>query len=508
MQWEENETYQISYMGTDYQLRFMRSSNLPAVFVDTQSGSLDYLNADKRNSETGRIRVVQNTGNSEYVGSLEKVSKRGQATSGAEKISLSFSLENKKSLCGLEAGKKWNLLSLYFERNKIQTKIVYDMADYLGMEYTSGSAWVDLYCNGEYEGLYLLTEAVTVGDGRVELYDLEEDNKVANSETDLKSLATVKENTKAWYDIQSPSYIQGGYLIEKKYHDRLAASTKAYFETDRGMSFEIEAPRHPSQAEVEYISDYVQKISNLLVAGDDGFREYLDMDSFAKQFLIDAIVLDGDGMCESTFFYLDEDGILKSGPLWDYDMALGAANPDYTAAIGKGIGGMQDWYVPLYENVEYKEKLMSYYRELLPCIAEFVSVRIDKYAEWISDSLKMDAQRWGMTGCTYMSYANYDSYIRYLKWFLLKRTECLNREWGIDYIIEEPQGLYTEEVHTVTFLGKDGSIVDKYQVKDGEGIEELPDPGEDCEYGWTFWGWYRVYDAKIPVFEDITLTAR
>lgn len=119
---------------------------------NTQSGSLDYLKADKRNSETGRSRVVQSTGNSEYTGNLEKISKRGQATSKAEKISLSFLMEDKKYLCDLEAGKEWNLLSLYFERNKIQTKMVYDMADYLGIEYTSGSVWVDLYCNGEYEG--------------------------------------------------------------------------------------------------------------------------------------------------------------------------------------------------------------------------------------------------------------------------------------------------------------------------------------------------------------------
>lgn len=101
-----------------------------------------------------------------------------------------------------------------------------------------------------------------------------------------------------------------------------------------------------------------------------------------------------------------------------------------------------------------------------------------------------------------------DSYVRYLKYFLVKQIECLYREWKIDYNIDEPQGLYTKEVYTVTLKEKDGSIVDEYTVKDGEGIEKLLDPVEDCEYGWTFWGWYRVYDAKIPVFEDITLTAR
>lgn len=71
----------------------------------------------------------------------------------------------------MELGKKWNLLALFYEWDRMHTKIALDMAREMGITCTPESTWVDLYCNGQYVGLYLLTETVSVGDGRVEIHD-------------------------------------------------------------------------------------------------------------------------------------------------------------------------------------------------------------------------------------------------------------------------------------------------------------------------------------------------
>ena len=150
--WEDDVVYSLTYNERNMEVQFMKSENLPTIFFETESGNLDYLDLNKNNSESGYVKVVQNSGNVEYKGELKKISERGHSTFGVRKKSFSFTLEDKYPLCGLDSGKKWNLLSLFYEQNKIQSKIIYDMAKFLGMEYATGSTWVDVYINGNLGG--------------------------------------------------------------------------------------------------------------------------------------------------------------------------------------------------------------------------------------------------------------------------------------------------------------------------------------------------------------------
>ena len=106
----------------------MHSENLETLFVTTESGGLDYIHENKQHEEAGELSAVTADGIIEYEGKLKRFSGRGNSTFRAPKKSYSFTLENGQELCGLEYGKKWNLLSLYYEQDKIHSKIVYDMA--------------------------------------------------------------------------------------------------------------------------------------------------------------------------------------------------------------------------------------------------------------------------------------------------------------------------------------------------------------------------------------------
>ena len=55
----------------------------------------------------------------------------------------------------------------------MNTKTAFDIAEILGLYYSPQCTWIDLYLNGEYSGIYLLTESVSAGAGRVEITDLE-----------------------------------------------------------------------------------------------------------------------------------------------------------------------------------------------------------------------------------------------------------------------------------------------------------------------------------------------
>lgn len=479
-EWEEQTVYSISYNGTDYDVVFMKSANLPSLFIETDSGSMDYLNADKENEEAGEINLIKASGSVEYQGRLKKVSGRGNSTFATAKKPYTFTLEEAYPLCGLDMGKKWNLLALHYEENKMQSKLIYDMAEYLGLEYTPGSTWVDLYCNGNYQGLYLLTEAITVGDGRVEIYDLEKENE-----------RTIK-----------PSNISGGYLLERDVTESLEP-TEVYFTTDIcNYNFVINTPKVPTEEEYSYIKDFVQNIENLLVSGDTGYKNYMDLDSFAKQFLIDKLVLNPDAMRSSTFYYKDRDSdVLKVGPLWDYDRAMGVSMPDYETAIGDYPDTMNDWYMPLYAEEEFHRKLLSYYEQLLPYLQELIETKIDAYAESLEAAVAMDTTKWPLGSV----YTEHESYVRYLKYFLTNRIRFLNEEWSVSGTILEGDFSSGEE-HAVCFYAEDGTLLDSYPVKDGECITSLPELDQDS-FEWRYHLDGKGFDTRYPVFEDMNLYA-
>lgn len=485
--WENETSYTITYGVQEYQVVFMKSANLPSLFLDTESGSMEALNADKSNEETGNIRLVNTTGGREYQGSLKRICARGNSTFATNKKAYTITLDKSAPLCGLESGKKWNLLALYYEYDKMHTKLIYEMAEFLGLEYTPGCTWVDLYCNGEYQGLYLLTEAVTVGDGRVEIHDLDKENEKSDN----------------------PSNISGGYLIEREETDRLEP-LESYFTTACGYNFALKSPKTPTEEELNYISGYIRNIENMLVEGDTGYRDYLDLDSFAKQFLIDKIVLNPDAMRMSAYYYKDRNSdILKAGPLWDYDRAMGTSLPDYTSPIEGYPDSMNDWYMPLYADEAFYTKLLSYYEQLLPLLEDMLENKIDAYSEMLADSLAMDLVRRPMSAiqCDSMSYMEYDSYVNYLKYFLANRLNYLNETWAVSYgTFELPSS--TGEVHTVNFFSEDGSLLETRPVQDGECMNVLPELDTEVYSGWQFYRTGKLYHTMYPIYEDMDFYAK
>ena len=486
LQWQKENIYIFEYDGKSYPCSFMKSSNIPSLFVNTESGSMENLNQDKEYEESGDIWLVNQNRNIEYHGGLKKISARGNSTfDDKEKKAYSFSLNRSYPLCGMDAGKKWNLLAMYFEHDKIHTKMVCDMSDVLGMEYNIDCTWVDLYCNGQYQGLYLLTEAVTVGEGRVDIRNQEKE---------------AGEN----------SNITGGYLIEKDVEKHLQEDGNGFVTEKCNYPFIVKNPNPATVEQMEYIASYIQNIENMLVEEDKTYKQYIDLESFAKQFLIDKIVLEPDAMHMSTFFYKEADcDQLKVGPLWDYDRAFGGALSNYTLSIGDYPDSMNDWYIELYEDEEFKEKMLSYYRQLLPFFDKMLNGGIDAYAELISDSVKMDAVKWPnkLYQTSTMSYLEYDSSVKYLKYFLTKRLNYLNELWEIsEWKFEVP--LSSEEEHVIRFVLDDGTLLETKNIMDGEKIESLPELDDEKFSGWGFYENGKLYNSYIPIYEDSILMAK
>ena len=514
--WEDGRTYELqitdeTYETHTYQVIFMKSENIPAVFIDTASGSMEYLDADKEHEETGAIRVVDRDGNTEYQGTLERISGRGNSTWEYEKKPYAIKLAEKYPLCGLDKGDSWRLLALWREGSKLDNKIAMDLAEELGLAYSTQGTWVDLYLNGNYAGNYLLAESVSVGEGRVDITDQEKENRRYNENIDLAEHFE-EENDKGYLLDRIGDDVTGGYLIEKD-HPKHYAVEAGGFITSVGSQFSIKAPQHVSQEQERYIRDYVEKIEGLAQSGQPEVWEYLDEESFVRRFLIDEISLNSDTGLTSMYFYKErDDNKLYSGPAWDYDYAFGERivtsggyEFDYEYSVLQICSEQANrlsWYVELYDTPEMQRRLREEYRRVLPFFEEMLADGVDRYAQTIRASVAMDRARWEyrLGVDDYMgNYVSYDANVSYTKYFLAKRLNWLCDRWGVAH--EEFAAPANGQMHTVTYANYEG-VICTTQVPDGTELTEPLAYDESIYQGWTNQITGKLYRRQIPIYED------
>ncbi len=524
-EWQNDEIYNISVTdsinnvssGSEYQVVFMKSANLPTIFIETQSGSMEYLHENKENKEAGQICIMEENGNLEYSGKLEFISGRGNSTWGYAKKPYDIKLKNAKALLGMDQGKNWYLLPVYIEKNRMNTKVALDIASELGLSFTSECTWIDLYLNGKYNGNYLLCESVTVDEGRIAIHNLEEENKANNPNIDESEVFTT--DFYKGCELAHGDNINGGYLIEKevpgRYNDEISG-----FQTASGAYFILKSPEHASREQVEYIMDYFQTVENMITDNTPDYANYIDLDSFAARFLIEEISLNWDADTTSMFFYKNNDSnLLYAGPVWDFDSSMGWGREDYhnwsnyEYSILNALNDREDvdglnWHSMLYENEEFYNKVITDFEELLPYMETLLETTIDEYADTVRVSTMMDEIRWQYEYSVATNrghYADFDSSVRYLKYYLAKRLNYLCQKWQIPY--KEFTTAGNGELHEISFIC-DNACIETRLVPDGETMTDLPPLDKTKYIGWYFPYNEEEYFDQMPIYTDCTLYAK
>ncbi len=182
------KTYTINLGGTSYTVTALKSGDVGAVYIDTQSGTIANINnsSDKSVSESGTIMVTEPDGTVDFDGVMDKMKGRGNATWSAKgtKNPYNIKIAKKTALLGMAKSKKWCLLANAEDETLIKNQLTYDFSEYIGLRYQVIGKPVDLYVNQQYLGAYLLTEKVEIGSGRIEVSDAYENLENANAYTD------------------------------------------------------------------------------------------------------------------------------------------------------------------------------------------------------------------------------------------------------------------------------------------------------------------------------------
>ena len=309
---------------------------------------------------------------------------RGYSTWGYEKMPYQIKFDKKQDLFGMGKAKKWILLANYLDGTAVRNKVVFDLGEEIGCKYTSQSVFVDLYVNGDYLGVYQLCEKVEIGSSRVDLND--EFGVVL--EMDLKARLDAS-------DIFFTTNRTGKAIVFKDY--------VTDFE-------ETEDPEVIAKADEvkRYVKDYINRFERLLYSKDVAWEEIssmIDVDSFARFYLITEFTEEVDATFASTFFYMDgQDDVLHCEPLWDYDRCFGLSDEYESgdrASFLKNITVSTDsnrveWFKHLFSYKEFNDRVNELYDEVAKDVfsSERVNAKVDGYQSEIWDSLMMNYTRW------------------------------------------------------------------------------------------------------------------
>lgn len=322
--------------------RVMQASAIPTMYLTSSDAAQgrDWVDASKSNAATGTMNLIGADGAPVYSGELKQIKARGNSTfTYTPKKSYQIKLAEPSDLLGKqEQVKTWVLLASYFDATQMHDKLIKDLAAELGLAYTASCDWVNLYYDGEYRGVYLLSEKNSVGATSVAITDMEQAYEQLNEGYGTDMTTDLAENSYGQQyqytkDLKEPENITGGYLIELNHEmwDEVSG-----FKTRQGVAFNVKSPEWCGNAAMKYISEYYQAFEDAVYATDDTgaytgyntgtgkyFYEYVDMDSLVKVFLLQELALNCDGFISSVYFYKDADGMMYAGPIWDQDMTFG-----------------------------------------------------------------------------------------------------------------------------------------------------------------------------------------
>lgn len=459
-------------------LTFVSSERIATMYIDTKSGSMEYIHSKKGNEESGTISLYNDDGSLNYTGDLEAIGGRGNYTwENFDKKPYSLTLTSDADLLGMGKAQRWILLANADDPSNMRNKIVYDFAKRAGLEYSPDSDWVELYLNGEYAGLYLLCERNELHSQRVEI---------------------------------SPD---NSFLVSLELEERLVAQNLRHITTEAKQALRVHYPMTVTDAQLKALTKKWQSVENAILA-EDGidpqtgkrWQDLIDLDSWARKYLVEELFGNYDAGLASQYFYCDgkeNSGKIYAGPVWDFDHALGNSvlwqltepNVLYANRLDVKENYQTPWFYKLCQKEEFHAEVVKLYStEFLPLIEEWLHGSVKNYGDKIFKAFQLNQIRWpsitnGVTAegeeiCDYIS----------------ERTKFLCSLW-----------LENETYHILRADESFGTNYTHYFVRSGDTVDYLPQ-FENTEFS-DFVGWYYAdtdepFDISKPIYEDVEIYAK
>ena len=334
--------------GESFPLITMVGSEVPTLFIFTESETLDYVHETQEHRETTTFLFVDQFGHVEHVGTGD-INGRGNWTWTQPKRPYNIRLAEgiELPLFGLRPGRHWTLLTNHGDNTLVRNQVSLYLARELDLMHTSRLVPVELFINNQYVGLYDFVERRNLNHV-VSINDMDSLTTIVNSAPlSMFPQHGINEpiaGSLRYFDIpHNPPDITGDYLLEVQLYHRFG-NGKSSFVSERGIPVILRSPEYATRRQIDYISEFYQNLENALFSPTgynelgQHFSEFLDLESFAMMYLLHEFVMDFDTARTSFFFIktsaLSGSGRLYAGVPWDFDNTFGSRrDTSYTDAL-------------------------------------------------------------------------------------------------------------------------------------------------------------------------------
>lgn len=405
--------------------KLYQTTNLPSIIIHTENAQEVVI---KDLYLRGIISVISENGTKIYTDSLE-IKGRGNASWDFPKKPYRLKLYNKTNMLGLPAREKnWTLISNYGDKTLMRNLLAFDLSQRVEMPYTPAGKPVDVFLNGEYKGTYQLCDQIEVNPNRVAV------EKMPETTTTLPDLS-------------------GGYLLEM---DAYADREISWFRSQRNyIPVTIKYPKDDEIINVQhkYIENYFNEMENVLYSSKyndpaNGYRKYLDMETFLRHFLIGELSGNTDTYW-SVYMYKFRNSTADPlrdkfyfGPVWDFDIAYENdyrtypinTNPNWIYnSTGSAANGVKNWVNRIFSDpqtlVDLK-RIYSYYRDR-NIISEDALVGVaEQYANEMYQSQLLNFKRWNILNTNvhmnFQSLGSYEAEVDFMKNFIKNRVKWMD----------------------------------------------------------------------------------
>ena len=354
---------------------------------------------------------------------------RGNTTWDMPKKPYKLKFDEKVSIFGLGEDKEWVILANYADKTLLRNVVAMKLSEIVGMPWTPAMLPVEVYLNGEYLGCYTFSEHKKVSEHRVNL-----------------EIAGENDN--------SGDAVTGDYYMEIEQNQD---ETTCFYTEVCGIPMMFSDPEVPTDAQLQYVKGYFKEAETALRSSnfkdpETGWQKYIDIETFAKAYLVNELVKNIDGnMRKSSFITKKKNDKFQMYHLWDYDLALGNCNylddefgatdgpegwfiKDYTWARYSPVGKHHQWFTILTKDPAFCSKVKHIWNENYAQLSNIPNF-IDEMAAYINDAQKRNFQKWNIL-YTYVwpnvfESGSYEQHVGYLKNYYSTRFNWLNSRFNV-----------------------------------------------------------------------------
>lgn len=339
------------------------SGTLPVLYIDTEGGKAvtsktEYIGATYRLETTDADDYVS-IGTAEAPLPLQ-IRGRGHSSWKSPKKPYKLKLGNKTEIMGMPANKHWALI-----KPAESNAAGYFLARLTGMAWAPDMRPVEVVLNGDYIGLYFLTETVRIDKNRVNIYEQKD------GETD-------------------PDVVPGGWLVEV---DNYVDDCQITIPENQAWSLTVKyhSPENLSSPQKLWLKDEFTAMNKAIYNPDKASTEwekYVDVTSMARFFIVQEVMDNPDGFHGSFYLHknLGEDARWVAGPVWDIVCYL-RDKTDYTFRLPVHYSFIPHWIGEIIRYDSFCSAVRAQWRDVYPA-------KINKLYEYIDNTILPLEQAW------------------------------------------------------------------------------------------------------------------